>query len=115
MNNKEKTTKQFVINKKKQINEEEVICDYCGEEIPTVTIDNPNDWDVDGNNTWEVCSCCDKVIKNQKKLTMAKHLHNLFPTAYTQKLIDEAELELKKLEELTGKPTLTVELKKVGV
>ena len=74
-------------------------CIYCSEEKATKQIISPN-FDDDDNPLWNVCNICDEVIKLQQKLSFG-----ILSESIT--MVDEANKELKKIAELTGKPIMT--------
>jgi hypothetical protein len=91
------------------------MCVYCGEELATTRILNPN---FDDNDTyWFVCQTCKMAIISQQKLTMGMtimHRENGddVKKGFAQKIIDEATKELNDLHEKTGKAMLSVEFTK---
>ena len=89
------------------------LCDYCGEEEGTEQIFNQN---MDEDGFWDVCEGCKDTIKEQQKLSFGHMIKSLndskFNQEYGDKIIAEAENDLQIISEITGKPSLSVVVKK---
>jgi len=87
-------------------------CTYCGEEPGQVEILNPNT-DFGKEAYWYVCITCDKVIKEQMKMSFGFILqekeHGL---DLGKKLIKESVKELDRLGKESGKEIFGAVLRK---
>lgn len=73
------------------------ICDYCGEFPGNIQRPSPNP---DEEKMWNVCATCDKMIKQQMKLSLGQIL-NMYG-GDGDKIIKEATDEIAKLSHEAG-------------
>jgi hypothetical protein len=92
----------------------EKICDYCGEEKGQVTILNPN---TDSDDFWIVCRTCQKIIEEQKTLSLGMFLQdfekkNKLSTGIPEKMVEQSSKRIKELAYESGKEVLSVTIEK---
>lgn len=81
------------------------ICEYCGTEIATVQVNNPN-WQEDKMN-WDVCPVCKDVIKYQRQLSMGILINNL-------SLVNDAQENLSKISKESNKSIMSAMIYKTN-
>lgn len=90
------------------------LCIYCGEEEGQTFILNPN---FDESEDWWVCFPCKEIINAQQKLSMGMKMkeidkeHNI-ESDYLDKIIQESQEDLERIEFETGKKSYSIVLKK---
>ena len=82
-------------------------CDYCGENKAMIKIFNPNM--EEEPIFWEVCITCDKVIKQQQKLTMGSIISSKPNGDIGRKMVKEAQQRLKEISYEADVPILSIE------
>ena len=83
------------------------LCEYCGEFPGSIMIPNPNYLE---ENMWYVCPTCDKLIKQQMKLTLGQILNSKGHNG--NKIIKEATDEIAKLVHESGLDITCIKINK---